>query len=115
MTLNIGSSVTAPVHDGVPAFTVSCVNPDGDAQQIQIFTPNDGFVQGDVITICSITGNKSCVWTDTADADHNALNLINQNPDWIKIKPGVNTIMITDPNSALEDAYFENQICYEGV
>lgn len=115
LTLNIGSSVTAPVHDGVPAFTVSCVNPDGDAQQIQIFTPNDGFVQGDAITICSITGNKSCVWTDTADADHNALNLINQNPDWIKIKPGINTIMITDPNSALEDAYFENQICYEGV
>ena len=115
LTIEIGGSVTAPVHDGVPAFTVSCANSDGDAQSIDIYTPVGGFEDGDVIKICSIPGDKYCIWTDTADADHNALNLINQNPDWIKIKPGDNNIRISDPNSAISSATFINRICYEGV
>lgn len=115
LTLEIGASVTAPVHEGVPAFTIAFVNPDGDAQSIDIYTPNDGFENGDVLTICTITGQKSVIWTDTADADHNALNLINQNPDWFVIKPGVNSVRVTDSNSALTSAAFDNDICYEGV
>lgn len=115
LTLTIGSAVTAPVHGGVPAFTVSFANPDGDAQSIDIFTPNDGFEAGDVITICTISGQKSVTWTDTTDADHNALNLINQNPDWFILKPGINSVRVTDSNSALTSATFDNTICYEGV
>lgn len=115
LTLTIGSAVTAPVHDGVPAFTISFANPDGEAQSIDIFTPNDGFEAGDVITICTISGQKSVIWTDTADADHNALNLINQNPDWFVVKPGINSVRVTDSNSALTSATFDNNICYEGV
>lgn len=116
-TLNmiIGSDVEAPVYAGTPAFTITCANSDGDAQLIEVFTPNEGFHQGDVISIKSITGDKGCIWTDTADADHNALNLISQNPNWIVFKPGLNTIMVTDPNSAIEEAVFVNPICYEGV
>lgn len=115
LTLVVGSEVTAPVSEGVPAFTISCVNESGDAKSIQVFTPTDGFVQGDMIRICSITGNKSCIWTDTAEADNNALNLLNQNPDWITVQSGLNNIRVDDPNSALEDGYFENLISYEGV
>lgn len=115
LTITIDSSVVAPVSEGVPAFTVSCASADGDAQLIHVYTPADGFEHGDVITICSIPGNKSCIWTDTADADHNALNLIDQNPDWITIKPGINTIRVEDPNSAISSVGFENPICYEGV
>ena len=121
LVIEIGSSVSAPVSGGIPAFTISCANPDGDAQQLQVYTPYDpnegitGFVEGDVITICSIPGNKSCIWTDTADADHNTINLLNQNPDWIKIKPGINTIRVDDPNSAIDTVSFVNPICYEGV
>lgn len=115
LTLTIGSAVTAPVHDGVPAFTISFANPDGEAQSIDIFTPNDGFEAGDVITICTISGQKSVIWTDTADADHNVLNLINQNPDWFVVKPGINSVRVTDSNSALTSATFVNNICYEGV
>lgn len=115
LTLTIGSAVTAPVHDGVPAFTISFANPDGEAQSIDIFTPNDGFEAGDVITICTISGQKSVIWTDTADADHNVLNLINQNPDWFVVKPGINSVRVTDSNSALTSATFDNNICYEGV
>lgn len=115
LTLTIDSAVTAPVHDGVPAFTVSFANPDGSAQSIDIYTPNDGFEAGDVLTICTLSGQKSCIWTDTADADHNALNLINQNPDWFVLKPGINTVRVTDSNSALASAEFVNPVCYEGV
>lgn len=115
LTLTVGSAVTAPVHDGVPAFTISFANPDGDAQSIDIFTPNDGFEAGDVITICTISGQKSVTWTDTADADHNVLNLINQNPDWFVVKSGINSVRVTDSNSALTSATFDNNICYEGV
>lgn len=115
LTIAIGSSVEAPVHDGVPAFTITCANPDGDAQLIDVFTPIGGFVEGDIITLTSILGDKGCVWTDTADADHNALNLISQNPDWIQVKPGLNTIRINDPNNAISEASFVNPVCYEGV
>lgn len=115
LTLTIGSDVTAPVHDGVPAFTISFANPDGDAQSIDIYTPNEGFTVGDVITITTITGEKSCIWTDTADADHNALNLLNQNPDWFKLKSGINSVRVTDPNSVINTVIFDNDICYEGV
>lgn len=115
LTLTIGSDVTAPVHDGVPAFTISFANPDGDAQSIDIYTPNEGFTTGDVLTISTIPGEKSCIWTDTADADHNALNLLNQNPDWFKLKPGINSVRVTDTNNAIETAVFNNDICYEGV
>ena len=115
LVMEIDAAVTAPVADGIPAFTISCVNPDGDAQQIQVFTPTDGFVQGDILTISSVPGNKFCIWTDTADADNPALNLLNQNPDWIVIKPGLNTIRVDDPNSAIGTVGFENPICYKGV
>ena len=115
LTITIGSAVEAPVHDGVPAFTITCANPDGDAQLIDIFTPIGGFVEGDVITLTSVLGNKGCIWTDTADADHNALNLISQNPDWITFKSGLNTIRINDPNNAISEASFVNPVCYEGV
>ncbi|MBO7448732.1 MAG: phage tail family protein [Clostridiales bacterium] len=115
LTLTIDNDITAPVHDGVPAFTVSFANEDGTAQSIDIYTPNEGFIQGDVLTICTITGQKSCVWTDTADADHNALNLLNQNPDWFSLKSGINTVRVTDSNSALASAEFINPVCYEGV
>ena len=115
LTITIGNSVSAPILDGVPAFTISCANPDGDAQSIDIYTPPEGFEQGDVITICSIIGNKGCIWTDVADADHNALNLINQNPDWFKLKPGTNNFLITDPNSAISSVIFTYDEAYEGV
>ena len=115
LTLTIGSSVVAPVSGGIPAFTVSFTNEDGTAKSIDIYTPNGGFVAGDILTICTLTGEKSCIWTDTADADNNALNLINQNPDWFTVKSGVNTVRVTDSNSALESAIFVNPVCYEGV
>jgi hypothetical protein len=115
LTITIGSAVEAPVHAGVPAFTITCANPDGDAQLIDVFTPIGGFVEGDVITLTSVLGNKGCIWTDTADADHNALNLISQNPDWITFKSGLNTIRINDPNNAISEASFVNPVCYEGV
>jgi len=115
LEIEIGSNITAPPSAGVPAFTISCANPDGGAQLINIFTPADGFEAGDVIKISSISGSKKCIWTDTADADHNALNLLNQNPDWITIKPGINNIRLTDPNSAISSATFINRICFEGV
>jgi len=115
LTITIGSAVEAPVHAGVPAFTITCANPDGDAQLIDVFTPIGGFVEGDIITLTSVLGNKGCIWTDTADADHNALNLINQNPDWITFKSGLNTIHINDPNNAISEASFVNPVCYEGV
>ena len=115
LTIEIGSAVSAPVHDGVPAFTVAFANPDGDAQSIDIYTPNDGFEAGDVLTICTIVGEKSVVWTDTADADHNSFNLINQNPDWFKLKPGTNSVRVTDSNNAISSINFVNSVCYEGV
>ena len=115
LTITIGSAVKAPVYDGVPAFTITCANPDGEAQLIDVFTPIGGFVEGDVITLTSLPGNKGCIWTDTADADHNALHLINKNPDWIKFEPGLNTIRINDPNNAISEASFVNPVCYEGV
>ena len=115
LTLTIDSDVSAPVHDGVPAFTISFANEDGTAKSIDIYTPNGGFEAGDILTICTLTGEKSCVWTDTADADHITLNLLNQNPDWFTLKPGINTVRVTDPNSALASAEFVNPVCYEGV
>ena len=115
LELTVGSAITKPVSAGVPAFTVSCANPDGSAQLINIFTPNNGFENGDVIKIKSILGNKSCIYTDTADADHNALNLLNQNPDWIKLTTGENNIRVTDSFSALTSAVYTSRICYEGV
>ena len=115
LELTVGSAITKPVSAGVPAFTVSCANPDGSAQLINIFTPNNGFENGDVIKIKSILGNKSCIYTDTADADHNALNLLNQNPDWIKLTTGGNNIRVIDSFSALTSAVYTSRICYEGV
>lgn len=115
LEIEIGSNIVAPPSAEVPAFTISCANPDGDAQLINIFTPVDGFEPGDVIKISSVSGSKKCIWTDTADADHIALNLLNQNPDWIIIKPGINNIRLTDPNSAISSATFSNRICFEGV
>ena len=115
LTLTIDSAVTAPVSLGIPAFTISFANPDGSAQSIDIYTPIGGFEAGDVLTICTLSGQKSCIWTDTADADRNALNLLNQNPDWFVLKPGINTVRVTDPNSALASAEFVNPVCYEGV
>ena len=115
LELRVNASVVAPAHDGVPAFMVSCTCSQADPKSISIFTPNGGFVQGDVIKINSTTGNKSCIWTDTADADINALNLLNQNPDWLTLNSGINNIRVDDPNSALGSATFTNQVCYEGV
>ena len=115
LTIAIANDISAPVAQGEPAFTVSCANPDGDAQQFDIYTPVGGFAAGDVIIISSIPGDKGCYYIDETEAVINALNLISQNPDWIKIKPGINTILITDPNEAIDTADFENPICYEGV
>lgn len=115
LELTVGSAIAKPVSAGVPAFTVSCANPDGTAQLIDIYTPNAGFAVGDVIKINSVKGNKSCIYTDTADADHNALNLLNQNPDWIKLTNGENAIRVTDSFSALASATYTSKICYEGV
>ena len=115
LELTVGSAITKPVSAGVPAFTVSCANPDGSAQLINIFTPNNGFENGDVIKIKSTLGDKSCIYTDTADADHNALNLLNQNPDWIKLTNGENSIRVTDSFSALTSVVYTSRICYEGV
>lgn len=115
LTLTIGSDIVAPVHDGIPAFTISFANPDGDAQSIDIYTPNEGFTAGDILTITTIPGEKSCIWTDTADADHITLNLLNQNPDWFKLKPGINSVRVTDTNNAIETVIFSNDTCYEGV
>lgn len=115
LELTIGAAITKPVSEGVPAFTVSCANPDGSAQLINIFTPSTGFEIGDVIKINSVLGDKSCIYTDTADADHNALNLLNQNPDWIKLTNGDNSMRVTDSFSALSSATYVSRICYEGV
>jgi len=115
LELTIGTAIQKPVYDNVPAFTISFANPDGDAQLINIFTPNDGFEAGDVIKISSVSGNKSCIYTDTADADHNALNLLNQNPDWIVLKPGINSIRVTDTDNALSSAVYVSRVYYEGV
>lgn len=115
LELTVGSAITKPVSAGVPAFTISCANSDGEAQLINIYTPNTGFAVGDVIKINSVKGNKSCIYTDTADADHNALNLLNQNPDWIKLTSGENAIRVTDSFSALTSATYTSKICYEGV
>lgn len=115
LTIAIANNISAPVADGEPAFTVSCANPDGDAQQFNIYTPIGGFAAGDVIVINSTPGNKECYYIDETEAQINAFNLISQNPDWIKIKPGVNTILITDPEGAIDTVDFENPVCYEGV
>lgn len=115
LELTVGTAITKPVSEGVPAFTVSCANSNGDAQLIDIYTPVSGFEAGDVIKINSVPGNKDCIYTDTADADHKALNLLNQNPDWIKLEYGENNIRVTDSFSALSSATFTSRICYEGV
>lgn len=115
LELTVGTAITKPVSEGVPAFTVSCANSNGDAQLIDIYTPVSGFEAGDVIKINSVPGNKDCIYTDTADADHKALNLLNQNPDWIKLEYGSNNIRVTDSFSALSSATFTSRICYEGV
>ena len=115
LELTVGSPITKPVFDGVPAFTISCANPNGEAQLINVYTPNSGFSAGDVIKIISIPGDKDCIYTDIADADHKALNLLNQNPDWIKLELGINNIRVTDSFSALSSARFSSNICYEGV
>ena len=113
--LVVGSAISAPIGGENPAFSISCANEDGEAQLINIYTPTSGFEAGDKIVLNSVVGNKYCIWTDTADADHNALNLIDQNPAWIKLKPGENTMRIEDPNSALSSATFRSRITYEGV
>lgn len=115
LELTVGTAITKPVSERVPAFTVSCANSNGDAQLIDIYTPISGFEAGDVIKINSVPGNKDCIYTDTADADHKALNLLNQNPDWIKLEYGRNNIRVTDSFSALSSATFTSRICYEGV
>lgn len=115
LELTVGTAIVKPVSGGQPAFTISCANPDGSAQLLNVFTPVDGFEVGDVIKINSITGKKSCIYTDSADADHNALNLLNQDPDWIKLTPGVNNIRVTDNDLALSSARYLSRICYEGV
>lgn len=115
LTFTVGSAVSAPVAQEVPAFTISCSKPDGSSQSIDIFSPIGGYVAGDVITINCISGQKSVIWTDTADADHNSLNLISKNPDWITLKSGDNSIRIEDPNSALSSIVMDYDDCYEGV
>ena len=112
----IGSDITKPVLDGVPAFTISCTRPDGSAHSIDIYTPVDGFTAGDTITINSTTGEKKVFWTDhTTDEDINAFNLISKDPDWITLTEGVNNILITDSESALSSVTMTNSICFEGV
>lgn len=114
ITITIGTDITRRPVDGVPAFSISSAN-DSDVQSIDIYTPDSGFQAGDSIIICSISGRKDVYWTDEAGADHNALNLINQDPKWITMRPGTNNILVVDNNSAIDTISIENSICYEGV
>ena len=116
LVFTIGSDISKPVSDGVPAFTISCARPDGTAKSIDIYTPPTGFTAGDTITINSITGEKEVFWTDhTTEEDINAFNLISKDPDWITLIEGVNNILITDSESALSSVTMTNSICFEGV
>lgn len=113
---DIRSEIIAPSGGGSNAFSFNCINADGDGQSFYMFTPVRGFDVDDVIRINSNTGEKNCTWTDHTDSvTHNALQLLNRNPEWITIKPGTNTIRIYDTRNAIGRAYFENPICYEGV
>ena len=111
----IGTAIIAAVSDGTPAFTLSCSKPDGTSQSIDIFTPVEGYAVGDKLRLSCLPGKKAFVWTDGADVDHNSLNLISQNPDWITLKPGNNSIRVDDPNSALSSIVMIYDNCYEGV
>ena len=116
LVFEIGSTIIKPVSAGIPAFTISCSRPDGSAKSIDIYTPPTGFTSGDTITINSITGEKEVFWTDhTTEEDSNALHLISKNPDWITLDEGINSIQITDSESALSSVTMSNSICFEGV
>ena len=115
LELVIGTAITKPISGGEAAFHVSCGNPSGEIEYFDIYTPAEGFAVGDKLTICSIEGSKSCIYTDTADADKNAINLLGQNPEWIKLTPGYNSFRVTDVYNALSSAKYTSRICYEGV
>lgn len=115
LELVVGTAITKPISGGEAAFHVSCGNPSGEIEYFDIYTPTEGFVPGDKLTICSIEGSKSCIYTDTADADNNAINLLGQNPEWIKLTPGYNSFRVTDIYNALSSAKYTSRICYEGV
>jgi hypothetical protein len=113
---DIQAPVIAPISSGHNAFSFSCTNSDGEGQNFWMYTTDDGFDINDVIRINSTPGEKYCVWIDDTDGEtKNSLQLLNRNPEWIVIKPGSNTIYITDTNNAIGHAYFVNPICYEGV
>lgn len=115
ITIRVGTDITRRITDGIPAFSISCVNGD-EAESIDIYTPDSGFTTGDTITICSISGKKEVFWTDhETEADTPALNLINQDPDWITMKNGTNNILVVDQDSAIDTIAMTNSICYEGV
>ena len=109
------SDIEAPPSGQTSVFVFTCDDADDVEKQFWMYAPAEGFSTGDSVHIKSLTGEKSCIWIDSSEEAHNALNILNRNPDWITIKPGDNRIRIADPNNAMGQVYFENPICYEGV
>ena len=115
ITIVVDTAIEKLPVDGIPAFQIFCTNED-EVESIDIYTPSGGFSAGDTIVINSITGKKEVIWIDAStDIEHPGLNIIGQDPDWITMKPGDNTILVTDANSAIRSITIENCICYEGV
>jgi hypothetical protein len=113
LTITFGTDVERTSDD--PVLVVSCVNTNGEASLFGIYVPVDGFSSGDTLTISSIDGNKFCIWTDAAEAENPALNLLTTNPDWITIYPGITDITVSGDVSIIDSIVFKNPICYEGV
>lgn len=118
LEITIDSDIPGPIASGVPVFTLY-TNDTFENHAIEIYNPSEGFLAGEVLTICSIPGNKSCILTDVAEADNNALNLLNKDPYWITLNKGINTISIDSSIPGLLEIIgsitFTNPICYEGV
>jgi len=115
MTIVVDTDIEKLPANGEPAFQVFCTNGD-EGESIDIYTPSGGFSAGDTITICSISGKKEVYWTDAElEVQHKGLNIINQDPDWITMKPGINTVLVVDSESAIRSITINNSICYEGV
>jgi hypothetical protein len=126
LNFTFGSDVEASLAEGAPAFNFAFSNIiDGSLASVSVYPPtaseehpNDGFKAGDILTISSVVGNKYCILTTSESetiVSYNALNLLNQNPDWVIIKPGGTNATITDPSQVLSDAILTMNICYEGV
>lgn len=121
LTITLGQDV-APPNVRTPFLRVWSATqegispiPIGAGNEFEIYVPSSGFSAGDVIKVSGIPGNKYCTWTDTSDETHDALYLLNKNPEWIVVSKGKTLITLSGSTEAIDSATFEYTPCYKGV